>query len=169
MGLCFTARVQPLLELPDLPLNGSLLGFLRSQASWPSDPLGRAYALGTWELHTHPDLMKRLCELAPGWPLTAAYGVPLLASEGVAAVVALGSGWLAVRIGRLPANVMTLESAPAWTFAGGDWHIVDPWQGQLSAADGTRVLRGLVSGALSYAASLVGKQAQQRSRSRRRR
>src|SRR5215469_10272712 len=168
MGLCFTARVRSLLELPDLPQNGSLLGFLRGQVSPPSGP-GRAYALGDWELHTHPDLMDRLCELAPGWPLTAAYGVPLLASEGVAAVVALGTGWLAVRIDRLPASVMTLESAPAWTFAGGDWYIVDPWQGQLSAADGTRVLRGLVSGALSYAASLVGRQAQQRSRSRRRR
>jgi len=48
------------------------------------------------------------------------------------------------------------ELAPAWTFAGGDWRVVDPWQGQLSSADGTRVLRGLVGGALSYAASLAG-------------
>jgi hypothetical protein len=159
--------VRPLLELPDLPQNGSLLGFLRSQGSPPSGP-GRAFALGAWELHTHPDLMDRLCELAPGWPLTAAYGVPLLAYEGVAAVAALGTGWLAVRIDHLPANIKTRESAQAWTFAGGDWHIVDPWQGQLSAADGTRVLRGLVSGALSYAASLAGKRPQQRSRSPRR-
>jgi hypothetical protein len=112
--------------------------------------------------------MDRLCELAPGWPLTAAYGVPLLACDGVAAVVALGTGWLAARIDRLPASIKTLEPAAAWTFAGGDWHIVDPWQGELSAADGTRVLRGLVSGALSYAGSLVGTRPQRRSRTPRR-
>jgi hypothetical protein len=104
--------------LPDIPQNGSLLSFLRSQASPPSGP-GRAYALGAWELHTHPDLMDRLCELAPGWPLAAAYGVPLLVFEGVAGVVALGTDWLAVRIDRLLANIKTLEPAPAWTFAGG--------------------------------------------------
>jgi hypothetical protein len=160
--------MRSLQELPDLPQNGSLLSFLRSQASPPSGA-GREYALGAWELHTHPDLMGRLCELAPGCPLTAAYGVPLLASEGVAAVVALGTDWLAVRIDRLPANIKALEPAPVWTFARGDWHLVDAWQGERSLADGTRVLRGLVSGALSYAASLAGEQPQPRSRSRRRR
>jgi hypothetical protein len=158
--------VRALLELPDLAQNASLLGFLRGQASLPK--LGSADALGAWEMHTHPDLMGRLSELAPGWPLTAAYGVPLLACEGVAAVVALGTGWLAVRIDRLPPGIQTLEPSPAWTFAGGDWHIVDPWQGQLSSADGTRLLRGLVRDALSYAASLAGKRPHNRSRSRRR-
>lgn len=54
--------MRPLPELPDLPQNGSLLGFLRGQASPPK--LGRADALGAWELHAHPDLMDRLCELA---------------------------------------------------------------------------------------------------------
>lgn len=150
--------MQPLLVLPDLAENASLLGFLRGQASPPE--LGRADALGAWQMHTHPDLMERLCELAPGWPLTAAYGVPLLAGEGVAAVVALGTDWLAVRIDRLPVGIKTLEPAQAWTFAGGDWHIVDPWQGHLSYTDATRVLRGLARGALSYAASLAGKRPQ---------
>jgi hypothetical protein len=129
-----------------------LLAFLGGQARPPKGP--GDYALGAWQLHTHPDLMDRLCELAPGWPLTAAYGVPLLASEGIAAVVALGTGWLSVRIDRLPPDVKTLEPDPGWPFAGGDWHIVDPWQSQHSSAEGTRVLRGLVSGALSYAAGL---------------
>jgi hypothetical protein len=146
--------VRTLQELPDLPHNASLLDYLRSQASPPSGP--GDYALGDWQLHTHPDMIDRLCELAPGWPLTAAYGVPLLASDGVAAVVALGTGWLAVRIDRLPANIETLEPDAAWTFIGGDWHTVDPWQGELASADGTRVLRGLTSGALSYAGRLVG-------------
>jgi hypothetical protein len=56
--------------------------------------------------------MDRLCELAPGWPLAAAYGVPLLASEGVAAVVALGTDWLAVRIDRLLANIRPWSRRP---------------------------------------------------------
>jgi hypothetical protein len=56
--------MRPLQELPDLPQNASLLDFLRSQASPPSGP--GDYALGAWQLHTHPDLMDRLCELAPG-------------------------------------------------------------------------------------------------------
>jgi hypothetical protein len=37
--------------------------------------------------------------------------LPLLACEGVAAVVALGTGWLAVRIDPLATNVKTLEPA----------------------------------------------------------
>lgn len=143
-------------ELPDLPQNADLLDFLRGQARPPGE-LGPVGALGAWELHTHPDLIDRLCELAPGWPLTAAYGIPLLARDGAAAVVALGTGWLAVRIDHMPADIKTLEPAPAWTFVRDNWHIVDPWQGQLPSADGTRTLRGLVSGALSYAAGLAGK------------
>jgi hypothetical protein len=90
------------------------------------------------------------------------------AREGVAAVVALGTGWLALRIDPLPGSVKTLKPEPAWTFASGDWHIVDPWQGQLPSADGTRLLRGLVSGALVYAASLAGNRPVQLSRERRR-
>jgi hypothetical protein len=99
--------------------------------------------------------MGRLRDLAPGWPLTAAYGVPLLACEGTAAVVALGTGWLAVRIGYLPPDVETAEPDPAWSFAGDEWHFIRPWQGQLSAADGTRMLRELVAAALAHAASLA--------------
>jgi hypothetical protein len=83
-------------------------------------------------------------------------GFRCFASEGVAAVVAPGTSALAVRIDRLPAKIEIREAAPAWTFAGNDWHTVDPWQGHLPAADGTRVLRGLVSGALDCAANLVG-------------
>jgi len=141
-------------ELPVLPQNASLLEFLRSQASWPSDADGD-FTLGSWQLHTHPDLMDRLCELAPGWPLTAAYGVPLLARDGVAAVVALGTSWLVARIASLPAGIEVKEAAPGLTFAGGDWHIVCPWQSHLSSAEGTRVLRDLVREALDYVAILA--------------
>jgi hypothetical protein len=117
--------MQPPQDLPDLPPNAALLEYLRPRASWPASP-GHGYTLGSWELHTHPDLMERLCDLAPGWPLTAAYGVPVLACEGIAAVVALGTRPLA-----------------------------DPWQNQLPRAEGTRILTALVSAALAHAASLA--------------
>jgi hypothetical protein len=146
--------VRPLRDLPDLPQNAGLLAFLRGQASPPSGP--DDYALGAWQLHTHPDLIARLGDLAPGWPLTAACGVPMLASQGIAAVVALGTDWLAVRIDHLPAGIKTQAPAPEWTFADSAWHIVDPWQSQLPKAEGTDVLRRLVRRALRCAASLAG-------------
>jgi hypothetical protein len=143
--------VEPLLPLPDLPQNASLLEFLRYQSRPPSGP--GDYTLGSWQLHTHPDLMERLRELAPGWPLTAAYGVPMLARDGIAVLVALGTDWLALRIGQLPPWVQTKDPAPAWTFAGGDWHIISPWRTGLGA-EGDRKLRELVAAALADAASL---------------
>ncbi len=145
--------MESLRSLPDLPANAALLGYLRGQAVPAGGP--EDHALGSWQLHTHPDLMERLRELAPGWPLTAAYGVPLLARDGIAVVVALGTGWLAIRVGSLPPDVETVEPDTAWSFAGADWHFISPWQSQLPAADGTRTLRRLVSAALAEAASLA--------------
>jgi hypothetical protein len=139
--------VEPLLELPDLPQNAALLDYLRGQASPPSGP--DDYTLGTWQLHTHPDLIAVLRELAPGRPLTAAYGVPLLACEGIAAVVALGTDWLAVRTGHLPPDVKTEDpDQPDWPFTGADWHVFPLWQSQL---------RELVTAALAHTASLAAK------------
>lgn len=170
----YPAAMEGQQELPDLPPNAALLEYLRGQASRPAGP--GDYALGDWQLHTHPDLIDRLCELAPGWPLTAAYGVPLLASHGVAAVVALGTGWLAVRLHSLPADVMSADTANAgmasigvpstgvtstapkesWPFATEGWHIVSAWQQPaLSAADQERAMRDLVTAALTQAAALA--------------
>jgi hypothetical protein len=145
--------VESHLQLPDLPGNAALLDFLREQASAPDGP--DDYALGYWQLHAHPDLMARLRELAPGWPLTAAYGVPMLAGEGTAAVVGLGTDWLAVRSGDLPPDVEADVPDAAWSFVGDDWHVIRAWQGQLPTAEGTRVLRELVSAALAGAVSLA--------------
>jgi hypothetical protein len=145
--------MEPWQDLPDVPANAALLEFLRGQASPPDGP--GDYTLGSWQLHTHPDLIERLRELAPGWPLTAAYGVPMLAGEGVAAVVALGTDWLAVRAGFLPPEVETEEPAPQWSFAHGDWHVLRPWQSQLSGADAQLMLKAVVSAALADAASLA--------------
>ena len=141
----YSAGVDPLLELPDVPQNAVILGYLRGQASPPSG--ADDYALGSWQLHAHPDLIGVLRGLAPGWPLTAAYGVPLLACEGVAAVVALGTDWLAVRIDDLPAGVET-DSAPEWSFAGQGWHVVPIWESRL---------RELVAAALAHAGDLAAR------------
>jgi hypothetical protein len=103
--------------------------------------------LGQWQLHAHPNLIGVLCDLAPEWPLTAAYGVPLLACEGGAAVVALGTDWLAVRIDDLPADVETdCDPAPEWSFAEQGWHVVPIWHGRL---------RELIAAALANAGALA--------------
>ena len=145
--------MEPLLELPELPQNAKLLDYLRSQASPPTGP--DDYTLGPWQLHTHPDLISQLRALAPGHPLTAAYGIPILAADGIAAVVAHGTDWLIIRLHHLPPGVQT-EDHPAWTLAqDGDWHIISPVQDQLPGPEYARTIRQLVTDALTHAASLA--------------
>jgi hypothetical protein len=142
-------------QLPEVPQNAVILEYLRGQASPPSGP--RDYTLGPWQLHTHPDLVEELQGLAPGWRLTAAYGVPLLACEGIAAVAALGTDWLAVRVDRLPPGVQTEDDlAPEWlSLVRGGWHILSPVQDQLPPGDVGPTLRKLASVALAHASSLA--------------
>jgi hypothetical protein len=82
-------------------------------------------------------LIAALRELAPGWPLTAAYGAPLLASKSIAAVAALSTDWLAVRIDQLPPAVETEDDLPPeWlSFACDGWHILSPVQDRLPPGD----------------------------------
>jgi hypothetical protein len=141
-------------ELPDVPPNAALLAFLRGQASPPSGP--GDYTLGSWQLHTHPDLMALLQNLAPGWPLTAAYGIPLLASEGIAALAAFGTDYLAVRVDHLPAGVETEDIwGLDWVPCTRDgWHIITPWQDRLKPGEIGPVLERLAAEALAHAARL---------------
>lgn len=60
----YLAGVEELHELPDVSQNVALLEYLRAQASPLSGP--DDYALGPWQLHTHPDLIAALRELASG-------------------------------------------------------------------------------------------------------
>jgi len=146
--------VDPLLELPELPQNAALLDYLRNQARPPSG--ADDYPLGDWQLHTHPDLMARLRNCAPGWPLTAAYGVPILAADGIAAVVALGTDWLIIRLRHLPPEVHTEDSEhPDWTFVAGDWHVISPVQDELPGTQHARAIRQLVNDAVAHAATLA--------------
>ncbi|MFE7464410.1 hypothetical protein ACFU6R_09930 [Streptomyces sp. NPDC057499] len=138
--------------LPDLPQNTALLALLRQQGV----PQERgAYAYEGWELHTHPDLVERLEDLAPQWPVLATFGVPVLAAKGIAAVVARGVNTLLVRLPEAPAEPLE-PAGPCLplTDPGQGWYSVCPWQSELPSAESKRLLALLIQHALSYAASL---------------
>lgn len=149
--------MEELRELSDVPQNAELLEYLRGQASPPSGP--DDFTLGSWQLHTHPDLIARLQELAPGWRLTAAYGIPLLANEGIAAVAAIGTDWLAIRIDPLPPWVeIEDDQHPQWSaFVRDGWHILSPTQSLFPGGDLELTVRKLVAAALARAAGLAAK------------
>lgn len=69
--------------------NRDLLDYLRTNARPGTGRRGAEF--DGWELHTHPDLIERLAEIA-GSPraVIPVYGVAAIAHKGVAAVVALG-------------------------------------------------------------------------------
>ncbi|MBD0746652.1 hypothetical protein [Streptomyces sp. CBMA152] len=137
--------------LPNLPQNTALLDLLREQ-SVPQERGG--YADEGWELHTHPDLVERLEDLAPRWPVLASFGVPVLAANGIAAVVAVGTGVLLVRLPEAPPEPLEpAEPCPPLTDPGQGWYAVCPWQNELSSAESKRLLSLLVQHALTYAAS----------------
>jgi hypothetical protein len=138
--------------LPNVPQNRALLDLLRKQGV---AQVHGAYAYEGWELHTHPDLVERLEDLAPRWPVLATFGMPVLGAKGIAAVVAWGMGMLLVRLPEAPPE--PLEPAgpcPPLTDPGQGWHSVCPWQSELCSAESKRLLSLLVQHALSYAASL---------------
>ncbi|MFF3595237.1 hypothetical protein [Kitasatospora indigofera] len=139
--------------LPDLPQNAVLLDLLREQGV-PQEHGDFVYE--GWALHTHPDLVERLEDLAPRWPVLATFGVPVLAAKGIAAVVALGMGTLLVRLPEAPPEL--LEPAgpcPPLTDPGQGWYTVCPWQSELPSAESKRLLSLLVQQALSYAGGLA--------------
>jgi len=143
------------LDLPSInaehPRNTALLDFLRAQGSPPHGP--NDYALNDWQLHTHPDLLDRLTQLAPDAPLHAAYGVPVLAHEGIAAAAALGTSTLLVRLPTAPANLEV--GLPDPSLADHGWQEIDAWQSEISSAEGDRRLSGIIRGALAYARDLA--------------
>ncbi|MFF1872681.1 hypothetical protein [Kitasatospora herbaricolor] len=138
--------------LPDLPQNAVLLDLLREQGV-PQEH--GDYVYEGWELHTHPDLVERLEDLAPRWPVLATFGVPVLAAKGIAAVVAQGMSTLLVRLPEAPPELLKPAApCPPLTDPGGGWYTVCPWQSELRSAESERLLSLLVQQALSYAASL---------------
>jgi hypothetical protein len=142
-------------DLPSIraehPRNAALLDFLRAQGSPPRGP--DDYALGEWQLHTHPDLFDRLAQLVPDAPLHAAYGVPVLAHVGIAAAAALGTSTLLVRLPVAPANLDV--GTPVPSLAADGWQSVDAWQSELPSAEGARRLSDAIRRALADARGLT--------------
>ncbi|MFF3379316.1 hypothetical protein ACFYXF_40980 [Streptomyces sp. NPDC002680] len=142
-------------DLPSInaehPQNTALLDFLRAQASPPHGP--NDYALGEWQLHTHPDLLDRLAQLAPRVPLHAAYGVPVLSYEGIAVAAALGTSTLLVRLPTAPPKLKV--GRPDSSLADHGWQEIDAWQGELPSAEGDRRLSGVIRGALANTRDLA--------------
>lgn len=141
------------LEVADHPANRVLLGYLRAQARRPTSPADYTYAIDEWQLHTHPDLLERLGELAPdGIPVIPLFGVPALATDGIVAAVALGTSWLMVRLPRLPDGLETQDPIPPLSDHG--WQSVSAWQSEIPAAEGKERLTRLINDALHHARSL---------------
>lgn len=139
-------------QLPDLPQNSELLNLLRRWGV-PHKPCGCDYE--GWELHTHPDLVQRLADLAPRWPVLATFGVPVLAAKGIAAALARGTGTLLVRLPETPpASLKPARPCPPLTDPDGDWYALDPWQSELPSAESERLLARVIQHALTYAASM---------------
>lgn len=140
-------------ELADHPANRVLVDYLRAQARRPGTPHDHTYSLDGWVLHTHPELLGRLSQIAPDdIPVIPLFGVPALAANGIAAVVALGTSWLMVRLPRLPNDLETLD--PVLPLADHGWHAVCAWQSEIPSAEGRRRLTLLVNDALQYARNL---------------
>lgn len=138
-------------QLPNLPQNTVLLDLLREQGV---AQVHGACAYEGWELHTHPDLITRLEDLAPHWPVLATFGLPVLASKGIAAVAARGMSMLLVRIPEPPPEPLRPAGlCPPLTDPGQGWYSVCPWQSELPSAESKHLLSLLVQHALTYAAS----------------
>lgn len=138
--------------------NSGLLEFLRAQAARPSGP--DDYAIAGWQLHTHPDLDERLQALARGWPVSPVYGVPVLVAKGVAAVVAIGTDDLLIRLPHVPSDLQVGSPRPPLT--DGNWHAVDAWQSDLPSQDGNRRLSALIAEALNNAIDIAKSKSVQR-------
>jgi hypothetical protein len=131
--------------------NSDLLNFLRAQAVRPTGP--DDYELDGWQLHTHPDLGERLQALGRGWPVSPVYGVPVLAAKGVAAIVAIGTDDLLIRLPRVPSDLSAGSPRPPLTDT--NWHAVDAWQSDLPSQAGNRRLSALIRRALNNAMDIA--------------
>lgn len=137
--------------LTDCEANRDLLEYLRARAR-PGTGRG-AYDLDGWEMHTHPDLIERLGDIA-GSPqaVVPVYGVAAVAQKQVAIAVALDMGTLLFRLPTVPTGVEAVERIEPLCSRG--WHAVCAWQSQLPSAEGLRRLTELLRKARQYANQL---------------
>jgi hypothetical protein len=126
---------------PDLPPNRQVLDHLRESASRAT--VGDPFAAGEWQLHTHPDLVDRMAELAEGHPVVLTYGVAVVPANGIIAITALGMYGLMVRI-PVPPDLRPTDSVST-PLAG--WHAVRAFP----ATNAEPRLRQLVAAAIRHA------------------
>lgn len=140
-------------QLADVPANADLLAYRREAARRPYS-VGD-YALGGWQLNTHPDLVERLTSLAPDpADVLPVYGIPVIVSRGIAAVVATGTNWLLFRLPEEPQGVEMVEPIASLDSSRG-WYSVSAWQSGSSDDDADEKLRALVRAAMDHAATLA--------------
>ena len=135
---------------PATAANASLRRFLDAQAV----PDHSTWAFGGYELHTHPDLLERLEQLAPrGTEVVPMAGVAVLVVDGrVASGVALGTSTLLVRSGT---PVDGLEPATTIDELTPDWVAVNAWQSDIIRADGTARLEAALTTSATLARNLL--------------
>jgi hypothetical protein len=81
-------------------------------------------------LHTRPDLLERLEELAPdGIPIIPLFGVPALAFDGLVAVVALENRFAMIRSPELPDG--TAPERPITPLTDHGRQTVSVWQSEM--------------------------------------
>jgi hypothetical protein len=133
--------------------NQAVLAYLEARARPAATP--SVCALDQYELRTHPDLIKRLQEVAVGTAgrLVAAFGVPVLVHpNGIIFALAFGASSLCLRLP--PRLLREVIARPAGPGLGDDWVAADPWLSALPRREGTQVLRDWCWLACEYAATL---------------
>lgn len=115
--------------------NFALTAWLKEQARFgPPSP----WDIDAWELHTHPDLVERVQQLAPAGSFRPMYGVPVLVHPGgIIFAYAIGTLGLTVRtLVPVPERVRT--EAPFPPLDG--WIAVDPWPVDIEMKEGTATM-----------------------------
>lgn len=132
-------------------VNRDVLAFLRARGR---PGTGSEYDLDGWELHTHPDLVERLAQIARSrQAVIPLYGVVALEQKGVIVVVALGTSHLLFRLTAAPEGVEA--AAPIEPLCGNGWHPVSAWQSQLHSDEGLLRLIALVKEARRHGNTLA--------------
>ncbi|WP_144022678.1 hypothetical protein [Asanoa hainanensis] len=115
------------MEVSDSPVNRDLLAYLRANATRGT---GGPYEQDGWQLHTHPDLIERLGEIARSdRAVVPLYGYVVLEQRGVAVVAAISMHHLLFRLPTPPDGVEA--ASPIDPLCDRGWHAVHAWASDL--------------------------------------
>ncbi len=131
--------------LEAVPENRPVLAALRGQA----EPARSEYRLGSFELHTHPDVCERLDQVAQGGRVVGVYGLCARAGRaGAVFAIGMGTGSIALRLPDGPAREAVLANGgrlePGF---GPGWVVADAWLSEVPRAPGTSLLAAWVEAA----------------------